>query len=78
MCLIVSFFCFRLRASGVKIRFVTNTTKESKNVLHTRLANCGFELKKEEIFSSLTAAHQYVKERDLKYEMKQILHNGFL
>lgn len=55
----------KLRASGVKIRFVTNTTKESKNVLHTRLANCGFELKKEEIFSSLTAAHQYVKERDL-------------
>ena len=58
-----------MRGSGVLIRFVTNTTKESKNILLTRLTNCGFDLRRDEIFSSLTAAHHYVKGRNLKYEM---------
>lgn len=46
----------RLRESKVGIRFVTNTTKESKRVLHQRLTNLGFDIDPSEIFTSLTAA----------------------
>jgi len=46
----------------VTVRFVTNTTKESKDSLLNRLHNIGFtSICKEDIYSSLTAAVQYVK-----------------
>ncbi|XP_037959829.1 haloacid dehalogenase-like hydrolase domain-containing protein 2 isoform X2 [Teleopsis dalmanni] len=51
----------RLRASGVIVKFVTNTTKESSNTLYNRLCKIGFNLKKEEIYSSLSAAVNYIK-----------------
>lgn len=57
-------FC-RLRHAPVNIKFVTNTTKESKNILHNRLTNLGFNIKKEEIFSSLSAARELIKSRKL-------------
>ncbi|CCD70381.1 Haloacid dehalogenase-like hydrolase domain-containing protein 2 [Caenorhabditis elegans] len=43
-----------------KVKFVTNTTKESKRLLHQRLINCGFKVEKEEIFTSLTAARDLI------------------
>ncbi|XP_051168318.1 haloacid dehalogenase-like hydrolase domain-containing protein 2 [Leptopilina boulardi] len=55
----------RLRNTDTKIKFVTNTTKESKNVLYNRLKNLGFDIKKEEIFSSLAAARQIIINRSL-------------
>lgn len=55
----------RLRSTDKKIKFVTNTTKESKNVLYNRLKNLGFDIKKEEIFSSLAAARQTIIKRCL-------------
>ncbi|XP_031781490.1 haloacid dehalogenase-like hydrolase domain-containing protein 2 [Nasonia vitripennis] len=55
----------RLRKSNTVIKFVTNTTKESKNTLHKRLIKLGFDIKKEEIFSSLAAAREVVKTRKL-------------
>lgn len=56
----------RLRASDVKIKFVTNTTKESKRVLHERLIRIGFQIKVDEIFTSLTAARQLLDKRNLQ------------
>lgn len=48
--------------SDISVRFVTNTTKESKDSLINRLHAIGFtSICKEDIYSSLTAAVQYVK-----------------
>ena len=48
------------------MRFVTNTTKESKNQLHNLLTNLGFNIDKNEIFTSLTAARNLIVEKDLR------------
>ncbi|XP_014230124.1 haloacid dehalogenase-like hydrolase domain-containing protein 2 [Trichogramma pretiosum] len=55
----------KLRGLNAQVKFVTNTTKESKNILHTRLQTLGFDIKKDEIFSSLGAARELVKSRKL-------------
>ncbi|KAJ6638783.1 Haloacid dehalogenase-like hydrolase domain-containing protein 2 [Pseudolycoriella hygida] len=54
-----------LRSADLSIRFVTNTTKESSKTLFDRLINIGFELKQEDIFSSLSAAVNYIKANNL-------------
>uniref|UniRef100_A0A0A9XFX4 Haloacid dehalogenase-like hydrolase domain-containing protein 2 n=1 Tax=Lygus hesperus TaxID=30085 RepID=A0A0A9XFX4_LYGHE len=56
----------RLRASKVKIKFVTNTTKESKRVLYQRLVKLGFDISQDEIFTSLSAANDLIKKDQLK------------
>ncbi|XP_076163810.1 haloacid dehalogenase-like hydrolase domain-containing protein 2 isoform X1 [Ptiloglossa arizonensis] len=55
----------RLRNTNIPLKFVTNTTKESSNFLHNRLTRLGFEIKKEEIFSSLAAARRLIVSRKL-------------
>ncbi|XP_023021750.2 haloacid dehalogenase-like hydrolase domain-containing protein 2 [Leptinotarsa decemlineata] len=56
----------KLFQKNIQVRFVTNTTKESKRILYDRLMNLGFELKKDDIFSSLGAARSLILERKLK------------
>ncbi|KAF2362925.1 HAD-superfamily hydrolase LHPP/HDHD2 [Trinorchestia longiramus] len=56
----------RLRNSSLKLLFVTNTTKESGSHLKRRLDSIGFDIKAEEIFSSLSAAQQLVKSRQYR------------
>ncbi|XP_020610928.1 haloacid dehalogenase-like hydrolase domain-containing protein 2 isoform X2 [Orbicella faveolata] len=56
----------RLRETGVSVRFVTNTTKESKETLLRRLTGIGFDIKAEEVFTSLTAARRLVDQRKLR------------
>lgn len=56
----------RLRNANLSIKFVTNTTKESSNYLYERLMKLGFDLQKEEIFSSLAAAKRLIISRRLK------------
>jgi len=65
---ILSVFCVfrRLRETGVSVRFVTNTTKESKETLLRRLTGIGFDIKAEEVFTSLTAARRLVDQRKLR------------
>ncbi|KAK6759018.1 hypothetical protein RB195_016316 [Necator americanus] len=48
------------------VKFVTNTTKESINVLHNRVTGCGFRISKDEIFTSLVAARNFVEQRNLR------------
>jgi ribonucleotide monophosphatase NagD (HAD superfamily) len=46
---------------------VTNTTKESRRLLLERIRGLGFDVKDEELFTSLTAARYYCEkngERD--------------
>ena len=59
------FFC-RLRASGVKVKFVTNTTKESLAMLHSRLQKLDFDIDKDEIFTSLTAARRFIEMKGVR------------
>nr|XP_020662198.1 haloacid dehalogenase-like hydrolase domain-containing protein 2 isoform X1 [Pogona vitticeps] len=56
----------RLRRAPVTIRFVTNTTKECKQDLLERLKKLGFDIKEEEIFTSLTAARNLVEQKQLR------------
>lgn len=55
----------KLRSSNVPVKFVTNTTKESGNFLYNRLTKLGFNIKREEIFSSLAAARKLIVSKKL-------------
>ncbi|KAH8410426.1 hypothetical protein KR215_005521 [Drosophila sulfurigaster] len=55
----------RLRESGISVKFVTNTTKDSKKSLHERLTKIGFQLDVKEIYSSLSAAATFVSKEQL-------------
>lgn len=57
----------RLRDSGhFRVRFVTNTTKESKAHLHASLSSLGFQIDQSEIFTSLTAARSLIEREKLR------------
>lgn len=58
-------FC-RLKASKLYVKFVTNTTKESRRTLHERLVNFGFDVDRNDIISSLGAAQSIIESRKLK------------
>lgn len=45
---------------------MTNTTKESQRILHERLTNLGFNIDKNDILSSLSAARKVLESRNLK------------
>lgn len=55
-----------MKKSGLRYKFVTNTTKESQNVLLKRLNSIGFEVEKNEIFTSLIAAKDFIYKEKLK------------
>lgn len=55
-----------MRQTKLTIKFVTNTTKESRKFLYNRLTRLGFTLKPEEIHSSLGAAQSLIINRKLK------------
>ena len=59
-------FCFRLQQSGIAVKFITNATKESKSGLHNKLTRLGFDIKHDEIFTSLTAARRLVEMENLR------------
>jgi len=48
------------------IKFVTNTTIESKTSLHRKLIDLGFEIQLNELFTSLSAAHRFISRKNLK------------
>lgn len=50
----------------MQIRFITNTSKESKTILYNRLTKMGFEIDSNEIFSTLSAAELYIRKNQLK------------
>ena len=59
-------FCHRLRQSGIAVKFITNATKESKRGLHHKLTRLGFDIKHDEVFTSLTAARKLVEAENLR------------
>lgn len=59
------FVFYRLRLANVEVKFVTNTTKESRRILYERLVKLGFELDINEIWSSLWAARDLIQSQKL-------------
>ncbi|XP_063336898.1 haloacid dehalogenase-like hydrolase domain-containing protein 2 isoform X3 [Pelmatolapia mariae] len=53
----------RLRQASVAVKFVTNTTKESKRILFERLQRLNFNLQENEIFTSLSAARSLLEQK---------------
>ncbi|XP_060546741.1 haloacid dehalogenase-like hydrolase domain-containing protein 2 isoform X1 [Pantherophis guttatus] len=56
----------KLRSAPVAIRFVTNTTKECKQDLVERLKKLEFDIKEDEIFTSLTAARNLLEQKKVR------------
>ncbi|KAG0032305.1 Haloacid dehalogenase-like hydrolase domain-containing protein 2 [Podila clonocystis] len=56
----------RLRASGICFRFCTNTTQTSGETLAKKLRDLGFNVNRDEIFTSLSACRQLVQSRKLR------------
>jgi ribonucleotide monophosphatase NagD (HAD superfamily) len=54
------------RKKKVNIKFVTNTTKESKKCLLSRLHRIGFDIKPNELYTSLSAARDVVDKNNLR------------
>ncbi|MBN3319296.1 HDHD2 protein, partial [Atractosteus spatula] len=63
-CLIMKIF--ELRRAPVNVKFVTNTTKESKRILFERLKRLEFDIEETEIFTSLTAARSLVEQQNVR------------
>ncbi|XP_038590094.1 haloacid dehalogenase-like hydrolase domain-containing protein 2 isoform X2 [Micropterus salmoides] len=53
----------RLRQASVAVKFVTNTTKESKRNLLERLQRLNFDVQEKEIFTSLSAARSLLEQK---------------
>ena len=63
------FFCtLRLQSlPGLNLKYVTNTTKESKRVLMERLTKVGFKnITEDQVFTSLSAARSLIEGRRLR------------
>ncbi|XP_026543487.1 haloacid dehalogenase-like hydrolase domain-containing protein 2 [Notechis scutatus] len=56
----------KLRSAPVAVRFVTNTTKECKQDLLERLKQLDFDIKEDEIFTSLTAARNLLEQKKVR------------
>eukprot|EP00775_Hariotina_reticulata_P000292 gene292-500_t len=55
-----------LRQHGLKVRFVTNTTKDTTANLVKTVQGCGFDIQEHEVFSSLRAAKHLLHQRHLR------------
>ncbi|MEJ2533231.1 MAG: TIGR01458 family HAD-type hydrolase [Halioglobus sp.] len=56
----------RLQASGLKVRFVTNTSQKSRATLLEHLRGLGFEVGEGALFTAVDAAREWLRERGLR------------
>lgn len=56
----------RLRDAGVKVRFVSNTTKDTTANLVKQMRGMGFPIHESEVFTSIAAAKSLVRRRSLR------------
>ncbi len=54
----------RLRAGGLPLRFVTNTTRKTKQALLERLTQLGLDIKEDELFTPASAARDWLSRND--------------
>lgn len=55
----------KLRDAGIALRFVSNTSKESRASLLSKLSKMQLDVREEELFTSLSAAAQVIRTRRL-------------
>jgi len=65
-CLLLLFIINRLRKSNVRVKFVTNSTNEPLRSVHEKLTKLGFDIGRDELFTSLTAARKFVERNSLR------------
>lgn len=53
----------RLKASGMPVRYVTNTTRRPRSAVHAQLESLGFEVAEQEIFAPALAAARLIGDR---------------
>lgn len=56
----------RLRREGIPIKFVTNTSRRTRDTLHNDLCRIGFDIAREEIFSAPLAVRRYLEVHGLR------------
>jgi ribonucleotide monophosphatase NagD (HAD superfamily) len=56
----------KARASQLKLRFVTNTSRKTRAQLLNDLKNLGFDLQEEELFTAPVAVHAWLQEKKLR------------
>lgn len=56
----------RLKKSNLQVKYVTNTTTESRRALHYRLTQMGFDVNINDIHSSLAATKNMIISKKLK------------
>lgn len=56
----------RLKEAGVPLRFVTNTSRKTRKMLHEILCAMGFDIGIDEIFSAPLAVRRYLEEHRLR------------
>jgi HAD superfamily hydrolase (TIGR01458 family) len=59
----------RLKAEGLALRYITNTTRRSRQALVKMLADMGLSVAPEEIFMPAVAARRYLEARGLAAEL---------
>jgi HAD superfamily hydrolase (TIGR01458 family) len=56
----------RLEESGVMLRFVTNTSRKTRKMLHEDLCRMGFAMPQEHIFTGALAVRRYLEQHRLR------------
>ena len=56
----------RVRAAGIPIRFLTNTSRQTRSALLAQLRDMGFRLEQEQLFTAVDAARNWMRERKLR------------
>ncbi len=56
----------RVRAAGIPIRFITNTSQQARGALLAQLHDMGFQLEQEQLYTAVDAARNWLRERRLR------------
>ena len=58
--------CFRLKASGVAVRFCSNTSNHTKTEFANLLLSLGFDVSVQQIFTPAPVVAKFLKEKNLR------------
>ncbi|HJV35182.1 TIGR01458 family HAD-type hydrolase [Geomonas sp.] len=56
----------RLEKAGIAVRFVTNTSRKTRDSLHDTLAKMGFDIPREHMFTAPLAVRRYLEQHKLR------------
>lgn len=56
----------RLESAGIPVRFVTNTSRKTRDMLHETLAEIGFDIPRAHMFTAPLAVRRYLEQHGLR------------